>query len=206
MQIRFLDNIGHNIKNNFLEYHRVTSCVKAYCKKIKAESQSHSKPVFPFQIRILTKFKSGSKDFYTWLKSHEDNISLRYSYWEQSLNIEISKSVWNQIFKNCFKTVKDNDLIWLQYRILNRIVGTKDYLFKINRNNDRTCSFCNKEVETIMHLFVNCEEVPNFWSELEKDIRLNLDINLVTTPYNIILGQNMIGSLGHLRNVVYIHL
>ena len=55
-----------------------------------------------------------------------------------------------------------------------------------------------------MHLFVNCEEVRNFWSELEKDIRLNLDINLDTTPYNIILGQTTIGSLGHLQNFVYL--
>ena len=136
--------------------------------------------------------------------SKEENISPRYTYWEQPLNIEISKPVWSQIFKNCFKTVKNNDLIWLQYRILNRIVGTKDYLFKIKRTNDRKCSFCNKEFETIMHLFVSCEQVQNFWLELEKDILLNLDIKLGTTPYEIILGQTMIGSLAHIQNFVYL--
>ena len=37
--------------------------------------------------------------------------------WENSFNIKISADMWKQIFRVCFKTLKDNVLTWMQYKV-----------------------------------------------------------------------------------------
>ena len=44
-----------------------------------------------------------------------------YSFWEQALGITIFTDMSKQIFQVCFKTIKDNDLIWMQYKELQMI-------------------------------------------------------------------------------------
>ena len=77
----------------------------------------------------------------------------------------------------------------MQHKVLYRILGTNDLLFKINRHDDGKCSFCKGYNETILHLFVQCKNVQNFWSELKTNIQLILGINLAIDPSAIILGN-----------------
>ena len=42
--------------------------------------------------------------------------------------------MWKQIFQICFKTVKDNDLIWMQYRVSS--IKKLLLLFKIKSDDD----------------------------------------------------------------------
>ena len=89
----------------------------------------------------------------------------------------------------CFKTIKDNDLIWMQYRVLYRILGTKELLSKIKSHDDGKCSFCKQYSEMILHLFVQCKDVKKFWSELKTHLQLILGIDLAINPSTIILGN-----------------
>ena len=41
------------------------------------------------------------------------------------------------------------------------------FLYKINIRSDKLCSFCQKQVETIRHLFCQCNYVKTFWKQLE---------------------------------------
>ena len=181
---------GYHIRTNFLEYHRVTVCVKNYLSKQNDISKTHNKPTIPNQIKIICKSKKGSQDFYKILVNQNivDDTTY-YSFWEQSLGITINKNMWKQIFRVCFKTVKNNDLIWMQYRVIYRILGTNDLLYKINKHDDGKCSFCKEHTETILHLFVQCTDVQNFWSELKLNIQPILGVNLDINPTTIILGN-----------------
>ena len=122
-----------------------------------------------------------------WWKKIEPGLPL-YSFWETSLKININRLMWTQIYKNCFKTIQDNELKWFQYRILHRILGTNDYLFRIRYKNNNLCSFCNKDRETIVHLFVDCCTVKNFWEEIKSTCYLHLGIELSLSASDIILG------------------
>ena len=180
----------YHIRTNFLEYHRVINCVKTYVNKENNARKEHEKPTIPNQIKIISKSKKGSKDFYKILldESTKDDTTY-YSFWEEALDITIDKDMWKQIFRVCFKTIKDNDLIWLQYRVLYRILGTKELLFKIKSHDDGKCSFCKEYPETILHLFVQCKYVRKFWSELNVKIQLLLGFDLEINPSTIILGN-----------------
>ena len=87
------------------------------------------------------------------------------------------------------KTIGRNDLIWLQFRILQRILGTKAYLYKISIGNSDSCRFCQSAVETIYHVFVSCPIVSDFWETLQRNWLQHLGLYLNLQPTTILFGN-----------------
>ena len=77
-----------------------------------------------------------------------------------------------------------NDLIWLQFRIIQRILGTRAHLHKININN---CTFCQSFVETIYHLSAACPIVIYFWRNVTQWLQ-SLGMYLNLTPITLLFG------------------
>ena len=73
--------------------------------------------------------------------------------WQTELDLVVNEQLWRDIYKICFNTVKDNYLIWMQYKILQRILGCKYYMYRIKITNDSTCSLCTENSETMVDLF-----------------------------------------------------
>ena len=51
-----------------------------------------------------------------------------------------------------------NNLIWFQYRVLFKSLGTKDYLKKLKLNMNSQCLFCKQYEENLEYLFCKCGE------------------------------------------------
>ena len=64
-----------------------------------------------------------------------------------------------------WKTTLDTRSRWFQYRINHFILPTKQWLHKIQKINSRNCDRCGTEVETLNHLFIECDEVNMFWEK-----------------------------------------
>ena len=184
-----LQNV-YGIKTNFLEYHRVITCIKGFLAKLRQRCPENVKPNYPINARLLKKSKKGSRDFYN-IMTGSDNQDIKpiYSYWEESFRTQISISDWQKIFKICFKTVKDNFLVWSQYRTLYRILGTKDYLVTVKLSTNRTCGFCGIHAETVKHLFVDCSKVQTFWCEIQKFVKVNAGTEFEINGKDIIFGS-----------------
>ena len=150
------------LKTNFLEHLRVQRCVKDYFLKFSIKHYSCSRPVLPSYLKILLNHVKGLKYFYETLNDQYKNLSLR-NKWNNVLNTTINYDEWNKIFRNCFKTICRNDLIWLQFCIIQRILSTRAHLQKININNYAFCVFCQSSAETIYHLFAACPIAIDFW-------------------------------------------
>ena len=119
--------------------------------------------------------------------------------WENDLKIEIDNDIWHRIYKNCFFTIKDNYINWLQYKVINRILGTKQYQFKVGITTDQNCSLCNSNPETILHMFCQCPKTIELWRNVTSWIKnkLSLNINMINTTLNnetIILGYLVQGD------------
>ena len=185
----------YHIETNFLEYHRVITCVSVYLSKLKITSKVHQKPNIPNHIRSLLKSKNGSKNFYRTIMNISCSDAKQSLFWEQTLPVRSSDKTWKIIFNACFNTVKNNDLIWMQYRIIYRIIGTKDYLYKLKLSNDCACSLCSDYNETIIHLFVHCEKAKTFWAKLRTLVKSRLDYDLCISAPNIIFGHLSYGDL-----------
>ena len=183
----------YGLKTNFLEYHRAVTCVKLYLGKLNLSCDHNEKPNFARIDQLLLKSKKGSRDFYQILRNRDCNDQKPlYSYWEQTIGIEINSDAWKKIYRTCFKTIRDNDIIWLQYRLLHRILGTKDYLFKIKLTTDRSCSFCKNSFETVYHLFTGCSQVKLFWENIKEFFYSKLGLQISIDETNIIFDVSQV--------------
>ena len=95
--------------------------------------------------------------------------------------------MWQQCYLICFKTIQDNYLIWLQYRILNQILGIRNLKFKMGITQDTVCKLCNENEETLIHLFNQCEPTRKFWEDLSRKIKTNTNKEVDFSSKDIIL-------------------
>ena len=81
--------------------------------------------------------------------------------WNQSLDCNVIP--WRPLYKSCFYSILDNHYAWFQYRILHRILGVQDLLFKIKISDTNKCRLCGEQKETIIHLFTECRKSVVLW-------------------------------------------
>ena len=102
--------------------------------------------------------------------------------------LEIDNIELKNIHKLPFRITKNCKLQWFQYRIINRILGTNSFLFKIKIVNSKMCTFCQREEETIEHILWECEYVQAFLNEFELYVEQKTNLQLVFTKKSFILG------------------
>ena len=171
---------------NPLHYLRLKSVIQSLLKKNMFQPYNLQKPLAPLTYSIITKNNKGSKDFYTLLQTKRDVKPL--NKWENTFNQQFSVPHRKLIYKSCFKTVKDNYLIYLQFKIINNILGTRSLLYKMSISNDKCCSFCGEHDETIPHLFYECNLVNLLWQTLYNWIAHKSNIRIIPNIISIILG------------------
>ena len=79
--------------------------------------------------------------------------------WNARLDTVLSEENWSQIYKICFKTTTNNASLWFQYKLIYNILGTRSYLFNLKITDSSTRGICSNSVETIQHLFAQCNSV-----------------------------------------------
>ena len=125
------------------------------------------RPFIPFYILPVWKNNKGVGAFYKLLLQKEKNNHNIKQKWQFELDMSIDDKMWMSIFNVCFNSLDNNSLQWFQLKLIYRIFPTKEYLKKINIVNTAECSYC-QESETILHMFVACNRVVEFWKEIEE--------------------------------------
>ena len=108
--------------------------------------------------------------------------------WENLLQRSIELREWQNIHLTCFKTILDNQIIWLQYRILHNIFGTKALLYKMKKAENNLCRFCNNMPETITHVFVDCLYSTEIWDLLKNWIYQEIGTTFDIDKKSVLLG------------------
>merc|ERR1712074_74309 len=101
-----------------------------------------------------------------------------------------------------FQLSMNPNLKWLQYRINHRILATNQYLKKINITNNNLCDLCHTEIETLTHLFWNCSKTVTLISEIEHWINTSLNLNIIFTESDIILGITYKTEYNEILNLI----
>ena len=100
----------------------------------------------------------------------------------------INDQEWNRYNTN-INDLSEITLKDFQFEINNKILVTKTFLHKIRKVEDNLCSYCKREPETILHLYVECDKVKEFWQPLHiwlmqnVNISINLDKNCIFFSY-----------------------
>ena len=83
-------------------------------------------------------------------------------------------------------------IIWFQDRLLHRILTTNQFVSKFTNTNPR-CSFCKREIETLIHLFCRCEVIARLWSAVGRAAAMS-GLSLLLDEKNIILGDYVLDA------------
>ena len=103
----------------------------------------------------------------------------------------MDEKTWRRVFYLCFNTILDNKLVWFQYKLLYRILGTNKLLYQIGRSKDKLCRICKTDTEYLVRLFVTCETVKQLWSNLNAWVGHSINKQLSQVPLYILLGYTM---------------
>ena len=178
----------YSIQNiNPLHYLRVQQTVKLFLKNKMGNICKVDRPFVPFHTKILCVNSKGCKGFYKSLIGLSENDHSMKNKWNKPFEINIDNQSWKTIFSHCFRTVSDNNLKWFQMKLIYRILGTKTYTTKLNITVNDKCNFCH-EVETIMHMFVECPNVKDLWAEAAIYIYNKIHLHIEFSNFNILFG------------------
>ena len=182
----------YNVDNiDFLTYHRLKLSIINYKAKHNRPTIDHNflqLPTIPLQLCPLINQDKGTKRFYAKFNAETKKVYINEK-WNRTLNLDFDDKQWKVIYKICFKSVQDNYLIWLQYKILNNILGVNRFLHKIKVSMEPNCRLCNDEDESIIHLYCNCRKVEPLWNNLSNWIRNKLTYQIHIDNQTIIFGH-----------------
>ena len=167
---------------NYLNYLTVRSLVRKFFEKNQISNRFYfCRPHMPLHIRVLLGSQAGSKNIYCVLQQTEGNIFNNELKWNQ--NLDCPDIPWRLIYKTCFYSVSDNNYVWFQYRIIHRILGVQDNLYKMRISDTDICRLCGEQKETIIHLFSECSKSTTLWQNLiswiNSAISMKIDLNKV---------------------------
>ena len=80
-------------------------------------------------------------------------------------------------------------MIWLQFKIINKILRTRALPYKMSITDNPLCSFCNQESEDLQHLFFECDQVLQLWNTLYNWTLPELEIGSYQSSYLLFLDK-----------------
>ena len=146
------------IQTNFLVYNGLIRSIRDYMRKNNIQHEQCDDVQEPVGWRILKGSKQNIKENLT--KKPNPHSSL--VKWNNNF-IDLN---WPKIFNKCNKTTPDTKLKWFQIRLLYRVLPTNRFLFLRKIKNSETCDLCQNDVETLEHMFFDCDIVKIFWQNI----------------------------------------
>ena len=179
-------NTYQDVKLNFLEYAGIIHAVKTWKKKCGENNKfvKLSNPLIKSDIYNVLKCTK-AKCFYEFLNKNS-SVTTGKAKWSELFDIDNIE--WKAIHKTPFKVTKNSKLQWFQYRIINKILATNSFLFKIKKANSKMCTFCHNEVETIEHIFWECNLVQSFLNDFESFLEQKTNYKLTFNKKSFIFG------------------
>ena len=148
---------------NFILYEGILNVVRKYLRRVGCSLHSNNAGTENQAWKIILK---GNQ----WVKAALNESSSPPTALEK-WNFVFGISDWDVVFNKCHRTTVDVQLKWFQLRLLHRILPTRRYLAMCNLIDSPLCTYCSVEVESIQHLFWNCQIVQKFWSDLLQYLR-----------------------------------
>ena len=165
--------------NSFLSYQefkakfKFTPCPLTYCgvismlkivKKSLGNNPTETMKHEPMTSK-LEKAKKASQVVYKVLVEKKGSLPAKsQEKWMSDCNCtEIN---WKAAYLLTRQCTNSSRLIEFQFKLLHRRIPTNSFLQKIGLKESDKCSFCGVELETLNHLFWDCDETQCFWSKV----------------------------------------
>ena len=162
--IKYVRDIEKHNKSNknltAIEQMQLNSIVKCLPKRWK--------PIFkPIEEYLLfetqTMKKLNSKNVYKKMIQPKVTSPTSEVYLAKVLNIP--ESTISEMYSIPYCATIYTKLRAFQFKINHNILYTNEKLYKIGKVESPLCCMCNTQIETLVHLFVECEKIKTFWEK-----------------------------------------
>ena len=160
---------NHNVRCTYVEYYGLISAIPMPWKRLITDNIMH---VSQNPVKLILKTVKVSKLAYQLLM--EKRVSFPnhlIQKWSTDLNQDLTIDKLKESFNSLYKITISCYLRAFQFKFLHRILPTNRLLKLWQIKDSDTCSFCEQEIETLTHLFYNCQITQNFWLQVKEWVR-----------------------------------
>ena len=180
----------YGITVNFLELLQIRQSLPFEWRRIIEQSKNISnidEPWFSYNGKLLPISKANSKTAYIFFRDTNEKIPSCNRKWLEQFPHLNEKSLSDN-FKRIFLMTKETKLQSFQYKVLHRYIQCRKKLHEMTIVDNPNCEHCGAS-DTIIHFFVDCDYVAQFWNTLQDWINaVYRDNNLLFSAENIIFG------------------
>ena len=175
-------------KLSFLDYITIW---KSIPKQLKDEM--HSKHIsyivtIPQNVYYLIKNNKGTKNLRKIFKSDTYRILTSQKKWQTELILPHIPD-WKLIYTMAKRCNLNAKIKYFNFQILHRSLITNKKLYTFHISDTELCENSG-EVETIMHLLVECKLLQKLWLDLKRWMNKNLQERITLTKKVIIMGDS----------------
>ena len=180
-----ITNISHN-SINFLEYLSVLSAIPKEwhaCIKNRVNADITNTLEIKSKLEIICNVKKPSSFIRRELAKVDCVPPMeRIAKWGEELGVTIDTDEWLENFRTVGDTTAVTRLKSFSYRFQVRDVLTNNRLYKMKLSNTVMCYLCKQAVESISHLYWECEINKRLWERLKTILHESLGYNLALIP------------------------
>ena len=174
---------------DFLDYFRVVKAIpKEWLRVIQVNVKTEVEKSGIEKVKAKSNVKI-SKIIYDDLRRQIVVVNKPKLKWENLTSHKFSEREWCQLYKETCKLTLCTKLRFFQYRIINGYLVTNVKLKQWKIIPSELCSFCKKEAETVLHLFVECEKVKKIWKTVERWVHHFCFLGFTHDTYEIIFNK-----------------
>lgn len=179
------------VKITFLRYHRIIKAIPNQWKRtiLQNDMLNAARPDKMTWKQFVQKNKSRKMASlaYRFVRSKLPNRkSALATIWSHDLRMKIDTQNIGKYFARVNKISKCTKLRFFQYRIISKNLTTNVKVAKWNPEVSKNCTFCQKESETVLHLFIECALVQKIWKLLVRWVKYFHQMEIKVSPSKII--------------------
>ena len=164
----------YKIQTNYLEYYKVVSVLKSFRKKCSGLNNHNSKNTAESLLLSLNVCKAVYKCLIE--KKASTPVKSQGKWLSEDEIIRNLGINWENTYRLPFLCTTETKLRAFQFKFLHRRIATNDFLRKIGIKQVDSCSFCDDTMETLVHLFWDCNYSKLFWKNTLHWISQNLTL------------------------------
>ena len=158
----------YDLETPFNQYAGLISSLSHLRRKIAHEQGARETDTINL-IKSMFAGLSSAKSFYkTFIEELTTKPTKSQTKWERDCELTNQEQIrWEIRYSKSFNCSKSTKLRNFQFKLLHRRVATNTFLEKIGIKENYLCTFCQKDIETLIHLFWTCEKTQIFWTVLK---------------------------------------
>ena len=179
----FKTKFGVNI--NFVHFYALTHSLR---QEWKEHSTQNDGPSVKDDIKKIRQTKKLCRYIYLHMVNQIKCDQTCQQKW-QKVGMNVTDEEWKLLYKSPFVCTMESKLQAFQYQILKRSLVTNKLLCIYKIKDTNKCHFCNSGVETIEHLFYDCNIVRKFWLDLSNILPVDLNSKKVMCRKDVLVGN-----------------